>query len=79
MEHPRLLILDEPFNGLDAEGYELIRKIILEERDKDVLIVLACHSREDLESRSDVIYRVEAGRFSLYREKCGGSGKCGGL
>lgn len=54
-------------------------KIILEERDKDVLIVLACHSREDLESLSDVVYRVEAGRFSLYREKCGGSGKCGGL
>lgn len=76
MEHPRLLILDEPFNGLDTEGYELVRQIILEERDKDALIVLACHNREDLERLSDVICHVESGRFSLGHESvyCG---KCG--
>lgn len=27
MEEPYLLILDEAFNGLDMEGYELVRKI----------------------------------------------------
>ncbi len=71
MERPSLLVLDEPFNGLDADGYELMRKIILEERDKGALIVLACHSREDLERLSDVVYKVEAGRFSLYGGKGG--------
>lgn len=76
MEHPRLLILDEPFNGLDAEGYELMGQIILEEKDKDTLILLACHNREDLERLSDVIYHVESGRFSVYHESiC--RGKCG--
>lgn len=70
MEHPQLLVLDEPFNGLDVDGYELVKSIILEEKHKGTLIVLACHSREDLEDLSDVIYKVEQGRFSLYHGKC---------
>lgn len=69
MEHPQLLVLDEPFNGLDVDGYELVKSIILEEKQKGTLIVLACHSREDLEDLSDVIYKVEQGRFSLYHGK----------
>ena len=71
MEKPRLLVLDEPFNGLDVDGYELARSIILEERRRNALIILACHTREDLESLSDVIYRVELGKFSLYRGERG--------
>uniref|UniRef100_UPI004056A40D ABC transporter ATP-binding protein n=1 Tax=Agathobacter sp. TaxID=2021311 RepID=UPI004056A40D len=70
MEQPQLLILDEPFNGLDVDGYELVKSIILEEKQKGTLIVLACHSKEDLEDLSDVIYKVEQGRFSLYHGKC---------
>ena len=70
MEHPQLIVLDEPFNGLDVDGYELVKSIILEEKRKGALIILACHSREDLEDLSDVIYKVEQGRFSLYHGKC---------
>lgn len=70
MEHPQLLVLDEPFNGLDVNGYELVKNIILEEKRKGTLIILACHSREDLEDLSDVIFKVEQGRFSLYNGKC---------
>lgn len=29
MESPQLLILDEPFNGLDKSGIEHIRKLLL--------------------------------------------------
>lgn len=70
MEHPQLLVLDEPFNGLDVDGYELVKNIILEEKRKGTLILLACHSREDLEDLSDVIFKVEQGRISLYNGKC---------
>ena len=69
MENPRLLVLDEPFNGLDVDGYELMQNIILEEKQKGTLIILACHNREELENLSDVIYKVEQGRFSLHRGK----------
>lgn len=71
MENPRLLVLDEPFNGLDTDGCERMQNIILEEKRKGTLLILACHNREELENLSDVIYRVEQGRFSLYRAGAG--------
>lgn len=64
MESPRLLALDEPFNGLDEEGCRLVRDIILRQRQSGCLILLACHDREELEALSDRIYRVEGGVFS---------------
>ena len=71
MENPRLLVLDEPFNRLDTDGCERMQNIILEEKRKGTLLILACHNREELENLSDVIYRVEQGRFSLYRAGAG--------
>lgn len=65
MEHPKLLLLDEPFNGLDEIGYRLVKEIILEQRRRDCLILLACHDRAELEALSDCIYRVVEGRFDL--------------
>ncbi|MDE7424032.1 MAG: ATP-binding cassette domain-containing protein [Lachnospiraceae bacterium] len=65
MEKPSLLLLDEPFNGLDESGCQLVQQIICEQREKGCLILLACHDREELETLSDCIYRVENGRFSV--------------
>ena len=70
MENPRLLILDEPFNGLDVDGYDLMKNIILEEKEKGTLIVLACHDRGELDNLSDVVFKVEQGQISLYHRKC---------
>ena len=64
MESPGLLVLDEPFNGLDQEGCRLIRDIIIGRRQEGCLILLACHDREELETLSDRIYRVEGGVFT---------------
>lgn len=69
MEHPKLLVLDEPFNALDVDGFELVKEIILEEKQKGTLIILACHNHEELETLSDVIYKVEQGVFSIYCER----------
>lgn len=65
MEGPELLILDEPFNGLDESGCRMLRELIGRYRREGCLIVLACHDREELETLSDVIYRVDGGRFEL--------------
>lgn len=60
MEKPRLLILDEPFNGLDAQGgVEEMRKLFLELKDKGVTIMLASHSKEDVEALCDEVYLVD--------------------
>ena len=60
MEKPEILILDEPTNGLDKDGVELFRRIILEERDRGAVIVIASHNNEDMEGLFDVVYKIEA-------------------
>lgn len=65
MEGPELLILDEPFNGLDEGGCKMLRELIVRYRKEGCLIVLACHDREGLEFLSDTIYRVDSGSFTL--------------
>ena len=61
MENPEILILDEPTNGLDEDGVEWFRQFILEQKEKGKLILLASHSREDIEMLSDEVYYMEKG------------------
>ena len=69
MEHPKLLLLDEPFNGLDESGCRLVQEIIQEQRGRGCLILLACHDKSELETLSDHIYRVVEGSFSLVQSE----------
>ena len=64
MEAPDILFLDEPCNSLDEEGVERIRRIILEEKERGALILLASHMREDIDYLADVVYEVKEGRVS---------------
>lgn len=59
MEDPKILILDEPTNGLDEDGVEWFRQFILEQKEEGKLILLASHSREDIEMLSDEVYYME--------------------
>ena len=61
MEDPEILSLDEPTNGLDEDGVEWFRQFILEQKEKGKLILLASHSREDIEMLSDEVYFMEKG------------------
>lgn len=61
MEEPEILILDEPTNGLDEDGVEWFRQFILEQKEKGKLILLASHSKEDIEMLSDEVYYMEKG------------------
>lgn len=62
MEDPRLLILDEPFNGLDSEGLNDMRNCLLSLKKKGTTILLASHSKEDLELLCDKVYLMEKGK-----------------
>ena len=53
MEHPDIIILDEPINALDQDSVEVVKKIIIRERDRGAVIILACHDTEELEYLSD--------------------------
>lgn len=61
MGEPDIIILDEPINALDEESVKKIKKVLLEIRDKDKLIIIACHDREELDYLSDIIYEIKDG------------------
>ena len=61
MEDPEILILDEPFNGLDENSIKNIRKILLKEKEKGKLIILATHNKEDIKVLCDEIYKFNDG------------------
>lgn len=61
MEKPNLLILDEPMNGLDNQGVEHIRSVLLSLKEQGVTIVLASHFKEDISYLCDEVYKMDAG------------------
>ena len=64
MEKPSILLLDEPTNALDEEGMESVRRIILEEKKRGALILIASHNRTDIDVLADEVYEVKEGKVS---------------
>lgn len=62
MENPKLLILDEPFNGLDKEGVEQMRTYFLKLKEEGVTILLTSHTSEDIKLLCDTVTGMEKGR-----------------
>ena len=62
MEDPEVILLDEPMNGLDNQGVEDIRKVLLSLRDKGKTILLASHSKEDIAVLCDTVTEMESGK-----------------
>lgn len=62
MEDPKVIILDEPFNGIEVNTADKIRDILLEEKRKGKIIVIASHMKDDIEKLVDKLYKVEDGR-----------------
>lgn len=63
MENQKIIILDEPTNGLDEKGVEVVRNMIIELKKKDTLILIASHNKEDLKILCDKIYKMDHGKI----------------
>lgn len=63
MENPRILILDEPMNGLDRKGVEEMREILISFREQGKTVLLASHNREDIDILCDTVHEMEDGSF----------------
>ena len=63
MEDPPLLVLDEPMNGLDNEGVEEIRQVLLDLKNQGKTILLASHSREDIAVLCDTVTELDHGKI----------------
>lgn len=65
MHGPKLLILDEPFSGLDPVNTNLIKKEISELRDKGISIIFSTHRMEQVEEICEDIVLINHGKKIL--------------
>jgi ABC-2 type transport system ATP-binding protein len=66
-----IMILDEPFNGLDIETCRIIRSILLRLKDKGKTIIITSHIIETLTNLCDYIHYLENGTIKYSKEKHG--------
>lgn len=62
-EKQEIIMLDEPTNALDEDGVRLIYDIILEEKKRGAIIIVATHHKEDLKELCDVILKISSGKI----------------
>jgi ABC-2 type transport system ATP-binding protein len=62
---PKLLILDEPFTGLDPVSADAIRTAVLEMRRRGVTVILSTHDMHVAESLCDYIFMIFNGKKVL--------------
>ena len=62
MHDPDVLLMDEPFTGLDPVNIVLLREAILELRDRGKTVVLSTHQMETVEAMCESVAIVDHGR-----------------
>lgn len=65
MEDTKVMILDEPFNGIEEKTAEKLRNILKEEVKKDKIIIIASHIKEDVFELADVVYKFDDGKVEI--------------
>jgi ABC-2 type transport system ATP-binding protein len=63
VNQPKVLFLDEPTDGLDPVSAEVIRKIILEEKEKGVTVFLTTHDMMEADKLSDRVAFINEGKI----------------
>ena len=65
INEPKLLVLDEPFSGLDPINTDLFVKVIREFQDKGTMIVFSSHQLDHVESFCEKIVVLEKGKVII--------------
>ncbi|MCM1189227.1 MAG: ATP-binding cassette domain-containing protein [bacterium] len=63
MEHQKILVLDEPFNGLDKQGAAQIKRLLFELKSPERLILLTSHIPGDIEELADAVFEFTGGKI----------------
>jgi ABC-2 type transport system ATP-binding protein len=63
----RLLVLDEPTNGLDIPSKAIFRRVMAGSLDEDQLVIISTHQVRDVENLIDRILMLEEGKFIMQK------------
>jgi len=66
MHEPDLIIIDEPFTALDPVNTQMIKDLLLSQRDKGRTVLMSTHQMHQVEELCDRILLVNKGRDVLY-------------
>jgi ABC-type multidrug transport system ATPase subunit len=64
VHEPSVLLLDEPWTGLDAASAELLERVLVEERTRGTLVAVVSHTPERAERLGARRIRIEGGRIT---------------
>ena len=65
IHEPKLIILDEPFTGLDPVNTELIKNVMLEQKARGATIIFSTHLMDQVEKLCDSICLINGGKSVL--------------
>jgi ABC-type multidrug transport system ATPase subunit len=63
VHQPEILLLDEPFTGLDADGTDVLRAVLADERSRGRAIIVTTHDPAPLDGLCDHAAVLERGRL----------------
>ncbi len=66
VHQPDLVILDEPFSGLDPLNVQVMKEIIREQQQRGAAIIFSSHDMEDVEEMCERVVLISSGRVLLY-------------
>lgn len=59
MENPEVMILDEPFNGIEDDTVDFLRDLLIKEKKNGKIIILATHIKDDVLKIVDELYKFD--------------------
>lgn len=66
MEDQDIILLDEPFNGIDRQSVDKIKKYLVELKNKNKIIIMTTHILDDVKDFCDVILKIEDASLDNY-------------
>jgi len=66
IHNPEVVVLDEPFAGLDPVNTDLLKRILIDLRGKGKTVILSTHQMNEIEELCDRILMINQGRSVLY-------------
>lgn len=63
LKKPKLILLDEPTNGIDSDGIQMLKKLLPNLKKEGSTIVVASHDREFLDAVTSQCYEMKEGQL----------------